>query len=143
MSEPMNEYLRAHVTRVGFDLSMGKSHVAALVYIDHVRLAKWDASSVNTRGIPGPLGRAYAHFATGARGLQERGLVIHTPPKTSTSSRSITDADGTWHFFWEPKTFRITKAGRLVIGLLKEAGIYDEYAALLDIREPSASEAAS
>ena len=29
----VNEALRAHVTRVGFDLSLGKTHIATLVWI--------------------------------------------------------------------------------------------------------------
>lgn len=130
----INQHLRAHVTRVSFDLSLAKSHIAALVYIEQVRLAGRDAARVDrSHGADPAIRRANAHFVSGARGLQERGLVTHTPPKTPVDSRVFTDSDGTWHFFWDHNTWRITKAGRLVINLLKECGIYAEFAEQLTL----------
>jgi hypothetical protein len=134
---------------VGFDLSLGKSHIAALVYIDQVRLAGWDSARVNytDRTYDGfnLVRRPFQQFVSGSRGIQERGLVIHTEPteRQRKKWRELADAqeqlDGFWHFYWEPKTWRITKAGQLVIKLLQEAGIYQEYASVLDIREEKAS----
>lgn len=68
----VNEELRQHVTRVGFDLSLGRTHIAALVMLD------------------APFQRSFSHFVGGARGLQERGLVWHRmPPNNKTSIRKI------------------------------------------------------
>lgn len=110
-----NPDLRAHVTRVGFDLSLGRTHIAALVWLNEC-LAQNLYLSTQTS----PL-RAFSHFATGARGLRERGLVEHDSiaahrPGRRASMRRI---------------WKITKAGRAVITLLREAGIYDEYAAAI------------
>lgn len=37
MSQPTNDLLRSHVTRVGFDLTLGKTHIAALVLLNEQR----------------------------------------------------------------------------------------------------------
>lgn len=134
-----NEFLRAHVTRVGFDLSLARSHIAALIYIEELRRARWDMARFDLR-VPRshPLSRAFAHFAGGASGLHERGLLVHTD--TGKRIRWFRDDDGTDHAISPPGTWRITKAGRLVLDLLREAGIYEEYASA--IRRPP-SEAAS
>lgn len=130
----VNESLRAHVTRVGFDLTLAKSAIAALVYIDQVLRNNRDAHAVEEPRT-GPMGRTFSHFATGTKGLIERGLVRHVDPGPGSGARSYrVDLDGTTHFYWAPNTYRITKAGRLVIGLLHETGIYEEYAKHLQIR---------
>lgn len=128
-----NEALRQHVTRVGFDLTLAKSAIAALVSIDQVLKHDRDRLAVEAPRT-GPHARAHALFATGTRALIERGLLRHQMPKTPANRAYVQDADGTAHFYWDPGTFRITRAGRLVIGLLHETGIYDEYARHLQIR---------
>lgn len=120
-----NDLLRSHVTRVGFDLTLGKTHIAALVYLNEsIRQKRYIATNVRHLRFPADPqsqlparshARAYAHFATGMHGLEDRGLVIHhyRPDKRDTLLK--------WHF-------TITKAGKLVIELLKEVGLYQEYA---------------
>lgn len=108
----LNEALRSHVTRVGFDLSLGKTHVAGLVMLDLVIRAR---GHVDTRH---PMLR---HWVTAMHGLQDRGLVEH---HFATDRRGLAKSGMHHHY-------TITKAGRLVIGLLKEAGIYQEHSDLL------------
>lgn len=134
MPDTVNESLRAHVTRVGFDLTLAKSAIAALVYIDQVLRNKRDSLAV-TEPRHGPYGRAYAMFASGAKSLIERGLLVHKMPAPGLGSRAYQkDEHGVPHFYWDASTYRITKAGRYVIGLLHETGIYEEYARHLQIR---------
>lgn len=106
----LNGALRAHVTRVGFDLTLGKTHIAALVYLNEsIRQRRY----IRTGGDQRRFG--FSHFATGIHGCEDRGLVIHhwRPEKKNEGLK--------WHY-------TITKAGKLVISLLQEAGIYQEYA---------------
>lgn len=112
-----NDLLRAHVTRVGFDLSMGKTHIAALVYLNEcLRQKRYIPHNRTTVLDPGRY-RAFSHFASGIGGCCERGLVLHHYRADKKGKN-----DGLkWHY-------TITRAGRLVIDLLKEAGIYQEYA---------------
>ena len=141
--EPVNEPLRAHVTRVGFDLSLGRTHVAALVWIDITikldRGGPWSrpAERHPRRNYQHHLGHAHANFKGGMHGLQDRGLVVWTDPRTIKLPR------GMQNFSELParRIWRITPAGRLVIGLLKESGLYEEYAAALIL--PRVVEAAS
>ena len=130
----MNESLRAHVTRVGFDLTLAKSAIAALVYIDQVLRNKRDALAVEEPRT-GPMRRTFALFAGGARSLIERGLITHTMPAKGDAARAyVKDANEVPHYYWDEDTYQITEAGRLVIGLLHETGIYEEYARHLQIR---------
>lgn len=112
MSET-NDLLRSHVTRVGFDLSLGKTHIAALVMLNEsIKQRRY----ISDRGITDrAVRRAFTHFASGMHGCEERGLVIHhyNPARRNGGLK--------WHY-------TITKAGKLVIALLAEAGIYQEYA---------------
>jgi hypothetical protein len=109
----MNEALRSHVTRVGFDLTLGKTHIAALVYLNECLKQRRYIPAHKTENRP--LRHTFAFFASGAHGLQDRGLILHhyRPDKH--------DAGLKWHY-------TITKAGKLVVALLQEAGIYQEYA---------------
>jgi hypothetical protein len=131
VSGPVNEFLREHVTRVGFDLSLGRSHVAALVWIDFAikldRGGSWNEDRRPRRNYSHGLGRAHAHFKTGMNGLQDRGLVVWTDPRTIKLPRGVER----WGELPARRIWRITAAGRLVIGLLREAGLYEEYAAAL------------
>jgi hypothetical protein len=112
VNEP-NDLLRAHVTRVGFDLSLGTTHIAALVYLaECIRQRRYIAAN---RVVDLSRRRAFSHFASGMAGCMERGLVVHHYDERHR------DGGLKWHY-------TITKAGRLVIDLLREAGIYQEYA---------------
>lgn len=120
-----NDLLRAHVTRVGFDLTLGKTHIAALVYLDEaIRRQEHIPTRVQDlrfggSGLPsGHLARAFSCWATGVHGCIDRGLVIHHYREDKQNTHPG------WHY-------TITAAGNLVIQLLQEAGIYQEYAAAL------------
>lgn len=122
--EGVNQALRQHVTSASFALVLGSTHIAALVRVDFElrrnrtlmedikegRLAEHDPP-----GLTGPHRRAFRHDATGINGLIRRGLVLHTYP-TKPVGEDRPDE------IWE-----ITEAGRLVIGLLKEAGLWAEF----------------
>lgn len=105
----INEALRGHVTRTGFDLSLGKSHIAALIIIDlqeNFPTAESISEASSGRSI-------LSSFVSASHGLQERGLVW-------------------WNYIphsnQDPRAIRgLTTAGKLVLGLLKESGLYDEY----------------
>jgi hypothetical protein len=112
----MNEALRQHVTRVGFDLTLGKTHIAALVYLD---------VCIRNRTYMRVDGRPWSHFAGGVNGCIARGLVEHHYAGRPTRRGQI-DHMG--------RHYTITKAGRLVRDLLKEAGIWQEYEAALPVR---------
>lgn len=117
----MNEALRQHVTRVGFDLTLGKTHVAALVYLD---FCTRNRTTLNTAGI----GRnIFSWFVPGIRGCGDRGLVVHHYDAEASNKKG--DHLG--------KHYTITPAGKLVIGLLKEAGIWQEYEAALPVQKVS------
>lgn len=88
-----NDMLRSHVTGIAFNLTLGKTHIAALVRLEEI--------GAGTRK-----DLRLGNFITGVNGLLTRGLVIHV-------NQSV----------WQ-----ITPAGRLVLELLREAGIHQEYA---------------
>lgn len=109
----MNDLLRDHVTRVGFDLSLGRTHVAGLVYLNESLAQRRYIPS--NRVVSPTARRAFACFASGISGCISRGLVLH-------HYREDKRDDGLkWHY-------TITRAGKLVIDLLKETGLYQEYA---------------
>lgn len=112
----INEQLRQHVTRVGFDLSLGRTHIAALVMLKaRLRENEW----IDDRDVTRPFQRTFAMFVGGARGLQDRGLVWHRSPVNDKTPIN--------------KIWGITKAGDLVCELLKESGIWAEYEAALPV----------
>lgn len=120
----VNERLRAHVTSTTFVLTLGATHIAALAHIDHElrrnRSLNEDLAEGTLRDIDPPQGnplrRAFRHNATGMNGLIARGLATHTYTDKATGA-------------WRPSDiWTITPAGRHVIGLLQEAGIWQEYA---------------
>lgn len=120
-----NEALRAHVTRVGFDLSLGKTHIASLVYLNECLRQR---RHIDTRKTAGPHARAFSWFASGMHGCIDRGLVIHHYQPTvdlPSKERQKAERQGL------RRHYTITKAGKLVIGLLQEAGIYQEFAEAL------------
>lgn len=136
----MNEELRAHVTRVGFDLTLGKTHIAALVWLEELRAVGWDAGKLADTRISNNrqahrLG--FSHFVIGMRGLEDRGLLTHdvqTREQQIAWSRKhpVRRLDnGSLTVPHNPRVWKLTKAGRAVVSLLKESGIYDEYADVL------------
>jgi len=113
----MNELLRAHVTRVGFDLSLGHTHISALVDVAFsIRNGK------RVRSVD--YSRVHSMFSHATHGLIERGLVRHhynEKEALGTNFGKARDKGLGPHY-------TITPAGKLVVALLKEAGLYDEYA---------------
>lgn len=106
-----NETLRQHVTGTAFLLSLGKTHITALVLLDHGIRNK-------TVGVTG-----FSHFITGVHGLKDRGLIEHH--YVDMRGRRAKDHIG--------RHYSLTKAGRLVRDLLKEAGLWQEYEAGLGL----------
>jgi hypothetical protein len=94
----VNELLREHVLRTRFELTLTKTQIRALV-----ELHAWDGDDA-----PHPTWIYYSSQA-GMLGLVRRGLV-----------REV---------YWplESNTYQITRAGALVVELLKESGIYQHY----------------
>jgi hypothetical protein len=129
----INPLLRDHVTSAAFVLSLGKTHVAALVRLDlelvaEVRINAFDLG-------PGEHRRLHRHDVTGMNGLIARGLVVHVyelnkhkyvvkPGDDSIYIAGAVDLDR----MPLGQCWNITRAGQLVCGLLKEAGLYAEYA---------------
>jgi len=111
-----NDMLRAHVTGAAFHLTLGKTHIAALVHLEEriaADLTGWEQAKQPRSTMP-----HLGNFTTGAAGLISRGLVTHNdfPPGAHW-------ADARFSAMWQ-----ITPAGRLVLELLREAGIWQEYA---------------
>lgn len=126
----MNEQLRAHVTRVGFDLQIAKTQIACLVYLNlliedkvgerqavRYQYINWQSRYVDSNWVPA------------MSGLHKRGLTNHkwTPYKHYHPGKGIVECPS-----HDPRNLKdfysITKAGYAVIVLLKEAGLYEEYA---------------
>lgn len=126
----VNEALRTHVTSTRFVLSLGASHIAALVRIDRelaLNHSLEDSIAAGTLGVTRPanthpLSRIFN--LPGSHGLVDRGLITHCTP------RSVAEGGNGPHT--KPRDiWTITPAGRAVITLLQEAGLWQEYAAAL------------
>ena len=103
-----NEALREHTTSIGFNLTLSKSMINLLVLLHH---HKGDANAIHDAGyIYHPVLRTWT---ASVRSLKERGLITH---------KMVKDAKG----YNVNALFRPTRAGSLVVSLLKEAGIYQE-----------------
>lgn len=104
----VNEDLREYVTRVGFDLTLAKTHVEFMVFLDEMLRRKVYI-------------RSPSWFVSAFRGCERRGLVWYRRPSREQSERrrakGRTDLTGIYGF---------TRAGRLVLSLMKEAGVYEE-----------------
>lgn len=122
----MNRALREHVTSANFALILGSTHIAALVWTDHMlrRNHTFNEDNRGTKrpddrdpaGAQGVHRRAFSNHSTGMTGLFRRGLVVRVSPHEPGWADKRPDE------IWE-----ITEAGRLVIGLLKEAGLWAEF----------------
>lgn len=130
MSVAINEALRAHVTSAKFVLTLSATQIAALVWIERQLrrnlTIKEELSALREQGrevsarydLPArnhPMHRTFNLHVTGTHGLIARGLVTHTMPTRPDENRRPTD-------IWA-----ITPAGRAVVTLLQEAGIWQEY----------------
>lgn len=127
----VNQALRNHVTSASFTLVLGSTHIAALVWTDHMLRRDRSFKEDHEEGIPrseyDPPGvalqpRAFANHATGMSGLFRRGLVVRL---TAEPHGGTPYAE--WASVKPSETWEITDAGRLVIGLLREAGLWAEY----------------
>lgn len=112
----MNEALREHVTRTGFNLTLGKSHIAALVMI----VEHWQKDESWTS-----YGAPWSHFWTGFQGLKTRGLAWHQYHDTRPPNP-----------YKPPSAFYgLTTAGQYMVGLLSESGIWQDYLHLLELHK--------
>ncbi len=125
MSE-RNELLRAHVTRAHFQLTLSKNMIAALIQLDR-ELAddRMTGDLIRDLYSPGrvvtgpnrPAGRNLLSLNVTSRGsLINRGLVTYVMPAEGYDLMK-SRASHVWG---------ITAAGRAVIVLLKESGLWDE-----------------
>lgn len=130
----INEALRAHVTSAKFVLTLGGTHIAALARIvadladdrSTDDMLKDNRAGRPLRQVDPPVGHPLrsAFRAPGVGGLITRGLVTHTMPYPRGKRRDTGD--------WRPsEIWHITEAGHAVITLLREAGIWQEYAGAL------------
>lgn len=111
----MNQALREHVTRVGFNLTLGKTHIAALVLINEY----WARDiEYHAHGAP------WSSWITGVGGLQTRGLAWHQFHDTRGIPADKRPLPSEY--------YGITTAGQYVIGLLAEAGIWQDYLDLIE-----------
>lgn len=108
-----NEALRSHVTSIGFALTLSKNMIDTLVALDHFKgdfgaFVAWEYAGGKTRQ------KQFSHYVTTFRSLESRGLVraVH---KYKDGYRDI-----------EKSRHQLTRAGKLVISLLKEAGLYQD-----------------
>lgn len=133
MSGISNPLLREHVTSAAFVLSLGKTHVAALVRLDLELAAEVRINAFRLDA--GEHRRLHRNDITGVTGLISRGLVVHVyeqnkhkyvvkPGDKSIFRVGAVDSDR----MPVGQCWNITRAGRLVCDLLREAGIYSEYA---------------
>jgi hypothetical protein len=123
---PINEALRAHLTRIQFDLSLGKTHIACLVWVEYVNRTD---SYVDTHKIPNlGMRRTFGLNMAATVGLLERGLIWHRPTSSEEFAKTVKEHGA---FKGWAEVYGLTRAGELVRDLLKEAGIWQEYAAML------------
>jgi hypothetical protein len=127
----VNQSLRDHVTSVGFSLQLGKTHIAALVRLD---LELLTGKNIHTGAGPqGTVRRMLRNDITAFHGLCARGLVIHVYEDhrhkyEHPDGKRKRGPDGGYPLTPPGDIWNITPAGRLVCDLLKEAGIWHEYA---------------
>lgn len=115
-----NEALRQWARGISFTIAMGRRQVYTLISL-HLSAGR-DWPSVSTWSIVGDRHRQMRHFITSAHCLIDRGLLVaHVwGTKTMKGKKKVGD-------HWQ-----VTRAGELVIELLKEAGIYEEVRAELE-----------
>jgi hypothetical protein len=116
-----NWLLREHVLRTGFSLVLTKTQIAALCELDAaIERNHWmrlDELSATWRTF-------HANWTNGVHGLERRGLVRHTFHENAHKYPRAGDMP-------VGEAWQVTEAGRLTIGLLKEAGLYQHYQAAM------------
>lgn len=113
-----NDALRQWARGVSFTIAMGRRQVYQLVQL-HISA---DRQQI-TQGMIGHYHRHTRNFITSMNCLLDRGLIVvpvWNPKKRESLGPLVKDH---WH---------LTRAGELVIELLKEAGIYEEVKAELE-----------
>ncbi len=114
----MNLALREHVTSVGFLLTLSKRQIEVMFFLEKaIEMNDWEPSG-------------QSHFVSTTRALKARGLIeTRNPPedrvkelvRKGASTATIHKMYGT-SYRW-----RITEAGRLVLGLLRECGMEEDF----------------
>lgn len=127
-----NQFLREHVTRVGFNLTLAKTQIAALVELCEVYDSDISQrSDIETRSHfrTGPHRHVFSFWTSGIRACIDRGLVLHHFDEAKSLKGLSVMKDH----------FTITTAGWAVVTLLKESGLYQEYerSLRLDIVRPA------
>lgn len=118
-----NEALRQWARGVSFTIAMGRRQVYTLISL-HISAERKYGIGVNS--LIGDYHRHMRSFVTTTNCLVDRGLVN---PHVWHNEKLRRERDGT-HSVRE--LWQLTRAGELVIDLLKEAGIYDEARAELE-----------
>lgn len=109
-----NWEFRDFVTSASFHLTLGKTHIYALIEVA-------EGWAKNRRALTNN-----GFFIPGLRGLRERGLVWYKDPLyTGKSTHSELN-----------EIYGLTKAGEAVIVLLKESGLYQEISGSWNYTEP-------
>lgn len=114
----MNEALRDHVTRIGFNLTLGTTHIAAMVMLDVMLRSEDDERKMYTMA---DQWNRRSFFVPAIDGVIRRGLVWHKgPEKVDMKANPY-------------RNYGFTKAGIAALELLREAGIYEEFERSLPI----------
>lgn len=136
----INESFRDYVTGTTFHLSLGKTHIAALVELEYKlkrNLTFKEQIDAGEHRRVHVLPRVFRLYVPGMNGLIQRGLVEHIlPDEYKRQPKSTLDLR-------PRKIWRITPVGRLVIKLLQEAGVYQEYASHFEQPPPDITSAAA
>lgn len=114
----MNEALRDHVTRIGFNLTLGTTHIAAMVLLDVMLRSEDDERKRYTMA---DQWNRRSFFVPAIDGVIRRGLAWHQQPDK---------IDIRANFF---RNYGFTKAGIAALELLRESGIYEEYERALPV----------
>lgn len=118
MPEQFNLALREHVTSIGFSMTLSKRMIDTLVALHHFKgnfheLVQWqyckdDKDRLVRRAM-------FGHYVTSYHALVNRGLVTTYERYNDDGTRDV-----------KASRHNLTKAGHLIVALLKEAGIYQE-----------------
>lgn len=124
-----NEALRDHVTSIGFSLTLSKNMIDTLVVLDHFKgnfseVVTWNAANGKTRPAQSSHYR-FNHYVSTFKSLESRGLVRAVHKYGKDGYRDI-----------ERSRHQVTRAGKLVISLLKEAGLYQDRHTDLGLDKP-------
>lgn len=129
----MNEQFSAHVTSTAFNLTLSKPMIRALVRQDLIRAHDYCTKGFQRR----PRGQASPdNYIATLHALEDRGLIVWSPRPLMFRGENIRPAvkrrmakhDAVIYEIQDPDLIKITRPGRLVISLLKEAGIYEDFA---------------